>query len=1783
MNPVRTCGRMGSGSVGALLRNLEAAKRLVLLVALAAWFSLAQAGQQSYTAGTSSWPVPVGVSSVVVEVWGAGGGGGGQNLSSDGGGGGGGGAYMNCTLAGVSGSYTVSVGAGGAGGNNASTPAGGGGTGGDSYFGSAATVLAKGGVGGRRSTGTPPPGGAGGAAGSGACSGTNNAAYSGGNGGTGRNSTTGRGAPGGSSAGTAANGTSGPTTWSTATAAAPPAGGGIGGNGGNTNGQAGFAPASGNGGGGGGSAEGANIIGGIGAAGKVVITWYPKVSSINRVGASPTTNTTVSWTVTFSENVTGVDVTDFALAQTGGVTGATMGTVTGSGTTYTVTANTGTVSATGTLGLNLVDDDSIIDAFGNPLGGPGAGNGNFTGAVYTINPVNCTSQVNGNWNATGTWTNCRGGLPLAGDTVTIAGGTTVTQNINSPAISTLTISGTLNNAASTLTVNSDMIINVGGTYTGGSGAASIAGNFTNSGTFTSGSGTWTFNGSSSQSITGSATFTRLAVNNAGGITLNNNVTVSTLLTLTSGSITTGSSTLITSANCPGSISIGSGFVEGNLQLRFASGIQTCTFPVGTGTTYAPITVTTPSGSAGGKLTGSTTGNEHPNIATSGIDSTHDANRYWTLGAASDTIVAGTYAITFNFIAGDLDAAATPGNFIIGQYDGSTWTLPTSITATSTSTQSTNIVIAGASFNTANSFVVGEKVFVCTVPADLPAGMSCQCDNFNRASVNPSTIFGGNYTLYANAAATGWPKIVTSGLLQMTANAGNYATSATLPGTFPAAGNIVAVEFRHYAYRTGGGAGADGMAVTLSDSAVAPAAGAFGGSLGYAQKTAAGGGGADINGFAGGWIGVGIDEWGNFSAATEGRVGGIGQTAESVAVRGSGALLTGYPYLGGTANLGASAIDNTNSATPAQGYAYRVQVDARCYQNSTAGLPAAAPNDCATLNPSAAKYAWVSVYRDTTGAGTFNTGNRIVNFEAYSTAQAQSVTQADIPSNWKLSYTGSTGGSTNVHELGSLKVCGQTFVPPAGYSIQVNNLTPTTCPSDPRPTVTVKPLNSNGQVVTTYTNTVTLSAKLLGGGNPAGTVTWALTTGGGVFTPTGNGTATYHYVTADNGVASFSLDDNTQEALYINVTETPGTLTTTLGTPVQFSSGVASFVIGYPDTLGIGVVAGRAHLMSITRNKSTCGGGTDTTYTGSKALDGWYAPAGTDHPSGALAPQVCATNVSGTCLPTTGACQTLSIAPPAEDPNSNNMPALTFTNGVANFCLATSDVGKYAVNLRDDSVATGTPSVTGASVNLTARPFAVVVSNVVQGATSNPGNNTSGGAVFASAGTAFSATVAGYLWSSNGSSNQGNGDTNGDGVPDAGALSTQVVAGGLASHYADAVTLTADNSLAANFAPTGLPGGTLSGGSVTVAGGSGSTSALSYNEVGSFTLKATPASTYLNTAGVDLRPGVVIFSNPLSTSQNQWVGRFKPDHFTLSSGTLTNRGAAACSPASSFTYLGEGLDLTFTLTAEQLGGGATTNYTGAYAKLDPTVFSNYAVGARSGTTDLTSRISGIVTGSPAWMGGVLNNITLRTAVARAASPDGPWTGTQFGIAPNDGEGTVLTTLDFDVDGVGGNDHAKVGGTTELRFGVLKLDNAYGSELLPIRVPVRAMYWNGSSWQTNADDNCTSFGAVIATLSNYKAPPSGTALAPGNFSIASNWTSGTVTLGTTPAASGTANIVLSKPSPTATGSVDLTLDLTSALPWLRGTWSSVGTAWQQNPAVRLNFGASRSPFIYLREMY
>lgn len=251
--------------------------------------------------------------------------------------------------------------------------------------------------------------------------------------------------------------------------------------------------------------------------------------------------------------------------------------------------------------------------------------------------------------------------------------------------------------------------------------------------------------------------------------------------------------------------------------------------------------------------------------------------------------------------------------------------------------------------------------------------SCFSDNF-------TSNLSANWTTSSVSGSFGNPTIQ-NGRLRLTNATQNVSTAASLLRIFPGANNKIVVEFDYLGY---GGNGADGIAITLSDSNVNPVPGGFGGSLGYAQRSG-------INGFAGGWLGVGIDEFGNYSNPTEGRSGGPGSRVDAVALRGSGSGQTGYNYLRGTNTL-SPGIDISGN-TPGPNHRYRITVDHR------SGI---------------ASGAQISVER--------NTGSGWVSIIAPFDIFVQNPSQVAVPESFRLSITASTGGNTNIHEIDNFSVC-----------------------------------------------------------------------------------------------------------------------------------------------------------------------------------------------------------------------------------------------------------------------------------------------------------------------------------------------------------------------------------------------------------------------------------------------------------------------------------------------------------------------------------------------------------------------------------------------------------------------------------------------------------------------------------------------------------------------------------------------------------------------------------------
>jgi hypothetical protein len=102
------------------------------------------------------------------------------------------------------------------------------------------------------------------------------------------------------------------------------------------------------------------------------VTYHPPVVvGIGRPDWSPTDANEVSFEVTFSKPVTGVDAADFTVLRSGSLASASVAEVSGGPTQYLVRVGLGT--GDGEVRLRVLDDDTIVDAGGEPLNGQGPG------------------------------------------------------------------------------------------------------------------------------------------------------------------------------------------------------------------------------------------------------------------------------------------------------------------------------------------------------------------------------------------------------------------------------------------------------------------------------------------------------------------------------------------------------------------------------------------------------------------------------------------------------------------------------------------------------------------------------------------------------------------------------------------------------------------------------------------------------------------------------------------------------------------------------------------------------------------------------------------------------------------------------------------------------------------------------------------------------------------------------------------------------------------------------------------------------------------------------------------------------------------------------------------------------------------------------------------------------------------------------------------------------------------------------------------------------------------
>jgi hypothetical protein len=243
-----------------------------------------------------------------------------------------------------------------------------------------------------------------------------------------------------------------------------------------------------------------------------------------------------------------------------------------------------------------------------------------------------------------------------------------------------------------------------------------------------------------------------------------------------------------------------------------------------------------------------------------------------------------------------------------------------------------------------------------------------------------------------------------GYLRLTSNINNQTGFARNTTAFPTA-NGLSISFDYFTY---GGSGADGLAFYLYDASVNPfTIGGFGGSLGYAQNNT-------NPGISKAFLGLGIDEFGNFSNPTAGRQGGPGQRASSVALRGDGngnaAISSNYEYLSGIQTTDAVAMTNAGA-----GNIFQIAggIDGRLYEANSA------------LSPGYRR-AKIDLVPHSSGSG-FNVnvwiteGNSSGVIVHHLIKDYLYVPTNPVPEFLSYGFSAGTGGKNNFHEVRNLQI------------------------------------------------------------------------------------------------------------------------------------------------------------------------------------------------------------------------------------------------------------------------------------------------------------------------------------------------------------------------------------------------------------------------------------------------------------------------------------------------------------------------------------------------------------------------------------------------------------------------------------------------------------------------------------------------------------------------------------------------------------------------------------------
>lgn len=281
-----------------------------------------------------------------------------------------------------------------------------------------------------------------------------------------------------------------------------------------------------------------------------------------------------------------------------------------------------------------------------------------------------------------------------------------------------------------------------------------------------------------------------------------------------------------------------------------------------------------------------------------------------------------------------------------------------------------------------------------------------------------------------------------------------------------------------------------------------------------------------------------------------------------------------------------------------------------------------------------------------------------------------------------------------------------------------------------------------------------------------------------------------------------------------------------------------------------------------------------------------------------------------------------------------------------------------------------------------------------------------------------------------------------------------------------------------------------------------------------------------------------------------VGRFYPNHFdtAVDEPMPTCAAGMGCPPGIGAAYSGQPFEVE--VTARNSAGQPLLNYRGKFAR---EVELSAVTAPGSSTVSTSGTLSNKTVAASTFVAGTATVTTPAFTFPNPYSSDSPralnW------VAPT----TIYVRAAHDVNVVTSNRGASsVEGGIHIVAGRLLVNNAYGSELLRLPVPVMAQYWVGDAttgrWENSTADNTSvitpAFGFLNCTGGLAGCPLSAVSTAPFTLS------------------NGSSTVRLNAPGAGKAGSADMKVG---------------GPTWLPSTAGRLRFGARRAPIDYIREVY